>query len=144
MALTTANSKQYKLYLDENVKIMAELPGTLVRLSDSYIDLNKKFEDKLNMAHDSFKAFENETKKSNKKSPQWTATDDLCFKNLEEMRKNEEDMVMFQDEKISLIQENLKSMESYITKISKDLDEFQKLLQPNMIKLPFPNLIKKF
>ena len=61
---------------------------------------------------------------NNDDNNEWSAKEDLCLKNLKQMRKSEEDMLMFQDEKIALIEQNIKYLEAYISKMSKDLDHF--------------------
>eukprot|EP01083_Nonionella_stella_P166040 553949_1 len=133
-----ANTPHTGLYLDDNVKMVTGLPSALIRLSNSYQDLNKKFEHNSKMSQDTFQTFQIQS--SNIKNTQkWTSKDDLCTKTLQQMRKYESDMMMFQDEKVALLKENIQSLEAYIAKMSKDLNEFQKVLQPNMIKLPSPH-----
>eukprot|EP01084_Bolivina_argentea_P149594 261307_1 len=138
-----AEGKPKELYLDENVKILKELPNDMIRLCNSYTDLNKRMEENLKMSHNAFKDFENESMAkdnvNNENNMEWSLQDDLCLKHLQTMRKCEEHMVMFQDEKIALLEINVKSFETYIGKITKDLEEFQKILQPNQLQLPFPN-----
>eukprot|EP01083_Nonionella_stella_P172985 595251_1 len=143
--MAEANSKERQLYLEENVKLLKQLPNDLIRLSNSYQELNRNFEENLKMADNSFKAFENQSKIQHSdilmneiKNAKWTSKDELCLKNLQQMRKYEEEMMMFQEEKTVLLQQNIQTLESYMSKIRKDLSEFQKVLQPNQIKLPFP------
>eukprot|EP00484_Ammonia_sp_Unknown_P028473 CAMPEP_0197033052 /NCGR_PEP_ID=MMETSP1384-20130603/11563_1 /TAXON_ID=29189 /ORGANISM="Ammonia sp." /LENGTH=143 /DNA_ID=CAMNT_0042462799 /DNA_START=27 /DNA_END=458 /DNA_ORIENTATION=+ len=139
--MAEANTKHKELYLEENVKRIKELPHDLIRLCTSYEHLNEQFETNFTNAHGSFLAFQSQAMNSNEENSNnkdgQNMKDDLCLKHLQEMRECEQDMMMFQDEKLELLQENIDSLEAYIAKITKDLNEFKKILQPNMIKLPF-------
>ena len=139
--MAEANTKHTKVYLEENVKRIKLLPHDMVRLCSSYEILNKKYEENVRSSHDAFQALKDETMKEENKENmnEWTLRDDECFKHLNKMRKCEDDMMMFQDEKIALLTQNITNIESLITKMTKDLNQFEKILQPNMIKLPYPN-----
>ena len=151
--MSKANTKNESvLYLDANVKAVKLLSLDLVRFGKSYETLNGKFETNLKMADSSCSAFQTQSiahqKDQNSKSTEskskeadnaWTAADDLCLKNLMQMRECEENMMMYQDEKVALLQAHIGSLEAYICKMTSDLDEFKQLLQPNMISLPFPD-----
>ena len=154
--MAAANRKNESvLFLDTNVKAVKLLAMDLVRFGKSYETLNGKFETNLKMADSSCSAFQTQSiahqKEQNLKSKKnqkeeskddadaWTAADDLCLKNLSQMRECEENMMMYQDEKVALLQAHIGSLEAYICKMTSDLDEFKQLLQPNMISLPFPD-----
>eukprot|EP01084_Bolivina_argentea_P149595 261308_1 len=141
--MAEANVKPKELYLDENVKISKGLPSDMIRLCNSCTDLNKRMEENLKMSHKAYEAFEKQSKNTNNNinngnNIEWNFKDDLCLKHLETMRTHEQQMVMFQDEKIALLESTVETFESYIEKITKDLEQFDKILQPNQIKLPFP------
>mmetsp|Transcript_40926 Transcript_40926/g.36109 ORF Transcript_40926/g.36109 Transcript_40926/m.36109 type:complete len:141 (-) Transcript_40926:183-605(-) len=137
--MAEANTPKEQLYLEENVKIIKELPHDLIRLCCSYQQLNNKFEEKFKLNQTEYQSFQNQSMNDNNNNGGWNINDNQCLKHLENMRKYETEMLMYQDEKIELFDKNIDSLESYINKITKDLNKFEKMLQPNMIKLPFPN-----
>lgn len=57
--MAEANTKHKQLYLQENVKIIKELPHDLIRLCSSYQHLNDKFEENFIKTQQAFKSFEN-------------------------------------------------------------------------------------
>ena len=136
--MAEANKKQQALFFDANVKAVGRLPNDMIRATRSLEHLNRMFEENCKMAHNSCVAFSTQSAgKKEDDADAWTATADLCLENLKQMRQCEEDMMMFQDEKIAMLEANIESLESYILRITDDLEQFQALLQPNMIKLAF-------
>ena len=129
------------------MKSVKRLPTEMIRVSDSYQSLDEKFEERFKMAQSASMSFEHQSTGRNTThshsttsslAPKWTFEDEKCLQHLLEMRKYEDEMMMFQDEKIELLRTNIESLESYVTKMTRDLNEFRSLLQPNLIKLPFP------
>mmetsp|Transcript_51891 Transcript_51891/g.85914 ORF Transcript_51891/g.85914 Transcript_51891/m.85914 type:complete len:148 (+) Transcript_51891:113-556(+) len=143
--MAEANTKDKRLYLEENVKRIKQLPHDIVRVCSSYDVLNQKCEQDFENAHQLFTTFQNQTQSAmtidddNNNDLEWTSMDSECLANLQKMRECEENMMMFQEEKIELLHQHIGSLDTLIGKMAKDLRDFQKKLQPNMIKLPFPN-----
>lgn len=156
----TANQKKDKpLFLEENVKLIKTLPSDMIRLCNAYEVLNEKFEtsfkSSVNSTQEFFKCAEtksnandikNVLKSNNKlaeKNLEKKEWEEQCLSHLGDVRKYEHECMMFSDEKIALLDENIANLQNYINKIQKDSNLFEQLLQPNMIKLSYPNSASK-
>lgn len=157
--MAQAHQKEEPLFFDVNVKAVArQLPNDLIRSTKSLEALNEKFERNWKMAQQCADAFENQAmraavemekekaKDKDEKDAQdksvaaasWSSSDSLCLSNLERMRQCESEMAMFEDEKLALLDSTIDGLQGFVHKISADLERFEAVLQPNMIKLAFP------
>ena len=62
--MADANSKDIlkELYLEENVKLMKQLPNDIIRSITSVEMLNDRFKENFKSAHNAFSAFQNQSK----------------------------------------------------------------------------------
>merc|ERR1719273_2275262 len=128
--MASANTRQAnQLYLEENMNSIKCLPAELARTGKSYQMLNDRFESEFKVAHSACMNFEMQTSAASRTSArtalaptQWTFDDDLRLQQLSEMRKCEEAMMVFQDEKIALLGANIECLEAYISKMTRDLN----------------------
>merc|ERR1719273_3105505 len=128
--MASSNTRQAnQLYLEENMNSIKYLPAELARTGKTYQVLNDRFESEFKVAHSACMNFQRQandasrnTARSSLAPTQWTFDDDLCLQQLSEMRKCEEAMMVFQDEKIALLGANIECLEAYISKMTRDLN----------------------
>lgn len=136
-------------YLDADTALIESLPFDMIRIVDTLKKNDEESEKYFLQSKLHFNKFETASKginaDKNKSFINENEQDEQCYNELKKMRDCEQNSLMYCSESIEMLNKHLSSMECYLLRLKKDLDNFKKdELQPHCIPITNPAIKYNF